>query len=272
MGFRNMSVTSHRLNHQQAPIKVKDRQGLQQHFYEEECDPEFEINRPHQCGRLYDFLIDYKCSLSVELLSADLRNATLLEVCCGSGMMTEKFARLGANVTGTDFSGAAITRANERAQRYKFDAAFAVADAQHLEYGDRTFDFAYVHDGLHHLDDPYAAIREMARVAKRGVLIMDPAKAAITALAVRMGIAEDVEDAGNEVKRLDPAGVARCLQEQGFPQVSWRRTLMYYQHEPFAWFRWFEKEPMFSSFRLAFAASNAVAGRWGNKLTLVAKR
>jgi ubiquinone/menaquinone biosynthesis C-methylase UbiE len=265
-------MTFQGLNHQEALIEVQDRQGLQQHFYEEECDPEFEVNRPHQCGRLYGFLIDYKFSLGVELLSGDLSNAKMLEVCCGSGMMTEKFAALGARVTGTDFSAAAIARANERAKRFNFDATFAVADAEHLGYGDRAFDFAYVHDGLHHLEDPYAAIREMARVAKRGVLIMDPAKAAMTALAVRMGIAEDVEDAGNEVKRLDPVAVARCLQEQGFPQVSWRRTLMYYQHEPFPWFRWFEREPMFSTFRLAFAASNAVAGRWGNKLTLVAKR
>lgn len=265
-------MTSEGLNRRGTLIDVQDRHGRQQHFYEEECDPEFEVNRPHQCGRLYEFLIDYKFALGVELLGADLSNATMLELCCGSGMMTEKFAAIGAKVTGTDFSAAAIARANERAKRFKFDASFAVADAECLEYGDRTFDFAYVHDGLHHLEDPYAAIREMARVAKRGVLIMDPAKAAMTALAVKMGIAEDVEDAGNEVKRLDPDSVSQCLREQGLRQVSWRRTLMYYQHEPFTWFRWFEKEPMFSTFRLAFAASNAIAGRWGNKLTLVAKR
>jgi SAM-dependent methyltransferase len=256
----------------QAAADMQDRQNLQQHFYEEECDPEFEIERPHQCGRLYSFFIDYKFALGVELLKADVRNATMLEVCCGSGMMTEKFACLGAKVTGTDFSRAAIARAKKRAQRYKFDAAFAVADAHQLDYADRSFDFAYVHDGLHHLDDPYAAISEMARVAKVGVLIMDPAKAALTALAVRVGIAEDVEEAGNEVKRLDPDRVIQHLRKQGFRQINWRRTLMYHQHEPFGWFRWFENEPMFSMFRPAFVASNALVGRWGNKLTLAALR
>jgi len=245
---------------------------MQQHFYEEECDPEFEIERPHRCGRLYSFLIHHKFTLALDLLEADVRDASMLEVCCGSGMMTEKFADAGAKVTGTDFSAAAIARAKERARRYRFDASFAVADAQRLQYPDRSFDFAYVHDGLHHLEDPYAAISEMARVAKVGVLIMDPAKAALTALGVKLGIAEEVEEAGNEVKRLDPSRVARHLQELSFRRITWQRTLMYYQHEPFRWFNWFEREPMFSIFRIAFAASNAFAGRWGNKLTLAAIR
>jgi hypothetical protein len=29
----------------------------QRHYYDEACDPEFEITRPHGCGRLYQFYI-----------------------------------------------------------------------------------------------------------------------------------------------------------------------------------------------------------------------
>jgi SAM-dependent methyltransferase len=259
-------------NVEKGVIDAADRSGKQQHFYEEECDPEFEIVRPHQCGRIYSFLIDYKFRLGLALLRQNLKDASMLEICCGSGMLTEKFAAIGADVLATDFSAAAVARAEERARRYHFKARFAVADAQKLEWDDHSFDFAYVHDGLHHLEDPYAAIGEMARVVRKGMLIMDPAKAAITSLAVKLGLAEDVEDAGKEVKRLDAKGVERFLRDRGFSQVKWCRTLMYYQHRPFGWFKWFEHEPLFQLFRFSFELSNTAIGKLGNKLTLVALR
>ena len=56
-----------------------------------------------------------------------------------------------------------------------------------------------------------------------------------TRLAVPLKIAEDVEDAGNEVKRLAPREVASVLKECGFREVAWRRTLLYYPHRPWRW-------------------------------------
>jgi len=43
-----------------------------------------------------------------------------------------------------------------------------------------------VYDGLHHLDDPYRAIREMARVAREGVLILEPAQATLIAVGASL--------------------------------------------------------------------------------------
>lgn len=245
---------------------------LQRHFYDEECDPEFEIERPHGCGRLYDFLIQHKFRTGLAVLGVDIAGMSVLEVCCGSGMMAEKFARAGAVVTGIDFSPAAVKRARERARRYRFKAGFAVGDAENLAFPDRSFDIVAVHDGLHHLDNPERAIREMARVARRGVLILDPARAALTKLAVWTGIAVEVEEAGNPVKRLLPPAVAACLREAGFTRANWRRTLMYYPHEPYQWFMWFDNPILFSLFRLLFGGANFVIGRWGNKLALGATR
>jgi len=129
-----------------------------------------------------------------------------------------------------------------------------------------------VHDGLHHLDDPAGAIREMARVARHGVLILEPARAVLTRLAVRLGFAEEVEEAGNRVQRLAAPEVAACLRDAGFPRVAWQRTLMYYPHEPYRWFRWFDASPSFGLFRAGFWGVNRVMGRWGNKLALAATR
>jgi SAM-dependent methyltransferase len=240
----------------------------QRHYYDEACDQEFEITRPHSCGRLYQFLIMHKFLTGLDVLGLDLAGQSVLEVCCGSGMLAEELASRGAHVTGIDFSPAAIARARRRARRYGFTARFLVADAEQLPFPDRSFDVVVVHDGLHHLDNPFRTIGEMARVARQGVLILEPARAALTRLAVRAGLAEEVEEAGNYVYRLAPHEVVTCLQQQGFPHAAWRRTLMYYPHEPFPWFRWFDWAPLFWLFRAGFWGVNAVLGRWGNKLAL----
>jgi ubiquinone/menaquinone biosynthesis C-methylase UbiE len=244
----------------------------QRHYYDEACDPEFEITRPHTCGRLYQFLIAHKFHTGLTLLGLELAGKTVLEVCCGSGMLAEELARRGAQVTGIDFSPAVVARAQERARRYGFTARFLTADAEHLPFPSQSFDVVAVHDGLHHLDDPYRAIGEMVRVAREGVLILEPAQAALTQLAVRLGLAEEVEEAGNYVRRLVPQDVERCLHQAGFKHVVWRRTLMYYPHEPFSWFRWFERAPLFWLFRVVFGSVNLLCGHWGNKLALAGVR
>lgn len=256
----------------QPPLAQDGSRSRQRQFYDEECDPEFEIARPHVCGRLYEYLIEHKFRSGLEALGLDIAGMSVLEVCCGSGMMAEKFARAGARVTGTDFSPAAIARARERARRYGFDATLLVADAENLAFADHSFDLVAVHDGLHHLDNPERAIQEMARVARRGVLILDPAQAAMTRLAIRIGITVEVEEAGNPVKRFDPKAVATILHTEGFERIVFRRTLMYYPHEPYRWFAWFDNPVLFLLFRAAFTSINLALGRWGNKLSLGATR
>jgi SAM-dependent methyltransferase len=256
-----------------SPMAQSSKQRVAQKlYYEEECDPEFEIRRPRDCGRLYEFLIQHKFLTGTCLIPLPLSGATVLEICGGSGMMAEKFACTGASITSTDFSFAAVCRMRERARRYKFELRAVTADADMLPFADRSFDIVTVHDGLHHLEHPVRAIREMARIAAKGVLIMDPAKAALTRVAVKLGIAEDIEDAGNEVRRLEPQAVAEILRECGFDHVRWQRTLMYYPHRPSGWFRRFDSAPAFAVFRAVFWGTNIVFGRWGNKLALVATR
>jgi len=244
----------------------------QERYYDEETDPEFEICRPHGCGRVYEFLIGEKLGVGLDVLGLELRGLTVLEVCCGSGMISEAIARQGGRVTGVDLSPAAIARARERARRFDFAARFLVADAERLPFADAHFDVVAVHDGLHHLDDPARAIREMARVARVGVLILEPARAALTRVAVRLGLATDVEEAGNVVRRLVPRDVAACLRDQGFARVGWRRTLMYYPHRPSRAWRWFDRRVGFAVVRILFGGVNRIVGRWGNKLALGAMR
>jgi SAM-dependent methyltransferase len=252
--------------------RARESNGRQRHFYDEECDPEFEIERPHGCGRVYDFLIERKFQDGMRMLATALGGRSVLEVCAGSGMMAEKFVRAGAAVTATDFSPAAMARARERARRHRFRLQLMAADAERLPCRDRSFDIVAVHDGLHHLEHPERAIAEMARVAREAVLIMDPAEAALTRLAVRAGVAEDVEKAGNQVRRLNPERVATVLRGSGFGEIHYRRRLMYYPHRPWEWLRWFDHPISFAAFRAVYAGGNLALGRWGNKLALTARR
>jgi SAM-dependent methyltransferase len=241
-------------------------------FYDQQCGAEFEISRPHGCGRLYEFLVEHKFRTGLLMLRFEVAGRSVLELCCGSGMITEKFALAGAAVTGIDFSAASVARARERCRRRGFTAQFLIADAENLAFADRSFDIVAVHDGLHHLEYPDRAIREMARIARHEVLILEPARATLTRLAVHLGIAVDVEEAGNAVQRLVPRKIARILRDLGYSEIRWKRTLMYYPHRPSAWFRWFDHSLLFALFRLLFAVVDLGLGRWGNKLALGAMR
>lgn len=50
------------------------------------------------------------------------------------------------------------------------------ADAHNLPFKDRSLDLVTITDALHHIDDPYQAIREAQRVAKRYVILDDARK------------------------------------------------------------------------------------------------
>jgi SAM-dependent methyltransferase len=141
-----------------------------------------------------------------------------------------------------------------------------------LPFADGAFDLVYIHDGLHHLEYPQRALVEMARVAARAVCVTEPADAAITRLAVRLGLALESEEAGNEVARLTPDEVVRSLASQGFRPARAARYAMYYQHEPGWAMRLFSNSMLLPLAKAAIKLSNRAAGRFGNKLNVQAIR
>jgi SAM-dependent methyltransferase len=147
-----------------------------------------------------------------------------------------------------------------------------VADVEHLPFEDQSFDLVLVHDGLHHLERPQAGLAEMARVARRWVSVTEPAAAAATRLAVRAGVALDREEAGNRVERLSPRDVVAALVGHGFRPLAAQRYAMYYRHEPGAVFGVLSGRWIFPVVRSAWRAGNAIIGRVGNKMVVVATR
>jgi SAM-dependent methyltransferase len=248
---------------------VKARQAA---WFDEEVDPEYEIERPAGTPAFHRWLLGEKFRRSIEAIKGELHDASALCVCAGSGMDAEFLAHAGARVISADISLGAALRAKERARRHGLELMPIVADAERLPFADRSIDLVYVHDGLHHLERPVAGLGEMARVARRAVSITEPAHAAVTRLSVLIGISGDIEEAGNRVERVVPAELEAELRLGGFDIVRRQRYAMFYRHEPGRSSRVLSRPVLFPLAQLAFRAGNAILGPIGNKLTLQAVR
>ena len=241
-------------------------------FFDQDQAAEFEISRPHGTPALYSWFLGDKFQRSIAALEQLLPKSTALAVCAGSGMDAEFLAKAGARVISSDLSWGAARRARERAKRYGLNLLPIVADVEQLPFRSRAIDLVYVHDGLHHLERPLKGLAEMARVAVRAVSITEPAEAAVTRVAVKLGLALEREQAGNRVMRLTIPELSRKLQDAGFRTVRAERYLMYYKHEPGALFRQLSRPMILPLVKRAYRAANAVGGDLGNKLTVQALR
>lgn len=95
---------------------------------------------------------------------------TVLDVGCATGVYVDLLAKAGHEVRGIDLSDELVSYARTH-RRGHFD----VGDAEALPYGDDAFDTVLAFDVLEHVDDA-RALAEIARVARRRVLIAVPAR------------------------------------------------------------------------------------------------
>ena len=263
-------IASHGVQHGQSAKNAHN--DAQSAWFDRETLSEFEIERPMGSPAFYQFLLGEKFRRSVQPFGGRLDGWTALTVCGGSGMDAEFLARAGAAVISSDISIGAASRARQRAERHRVPIVPIVADAEHLPFADRSMDLVYVHDGLHHLEDPWAGLAEMARVARRAVAINEPAQARATAIAVRLGLALEREDAGNRVARLEPSDVTVALRAAGFNHVRAERYAMYYAHVPGRLMRVLSWKPLRAVAVAGWRLTNRALGRVGNKLTVVGMR
>ncbi len=89
----------------------------------------------------------------------------VLELGCGTGLFTERFAASGAKVHAIDISNDLLTQARERS--LGDDVVFALDDAENLSFADDSFDAVVGSSVLHHLDLE-CALHEAVRVLTPG--------------------------------------------------------------------------------------------------------
>ncbi len=237
-------------------------------FFDADPADDFGVTRPRGAPALHGWLLEEKFRRSVLGLEDLLPGCTALTVCGGSGLDAEFLTRAGARVVLTDISLGVLRQAAERARRFGLDFDLVVADAENLPFRDGSVDVAYVHDGLHHLERPALALAEMARVSRRAVSVSEPARAFATAVAVRLGLAEHREEAGNVVGRLTLAEIVSELAAHGFGSIAPHRYAMYYRHWPGRAVRLLSRSRLLGLATRGFLVANRLAGGLGNKLAV----
>jgi SAM-dependent methyltransferase len=100
-------------------------------------------------------------------LLGDVTGMRVLDVACGNGHNARRLARLGAQVTGVDFSPEIITRCRTREQQEPLGIMYHVADAARLNmFDDALFDLAICQMALMDIADAEGAVREVARTLR----------------------------------------------------------------------------------------------------------
>jgi SAM-dependent methyltransferase len=129
-----------------------------------------------------------RVNFSVSVLKALLRESTLgthhsvLAVCAGASE-ENVFREIGlTDVTISNLS-------DQDVGSYKFE----YQNAMSLDLEDKSFDFVFVSDGLHHCDAPHLALTEMYRVARIGVVVLESKDSFFMRIANNLGLTESYE-------------------------------------------------------------------------------
>lgn len=94
----------------------------------------------------------------------DLKNKTLLDAGCGTGLFSKKAIEKEAKVTSVDIAPRLVALTKK-----KNPAATAIeASLLQLPFEENSFDYVISSDVIEHTSDPYGAVRELIRVLKPG--------------------------------------------------------------------------------------------------------
>jgi SAM-dependent methyltransferase len=92
----------------------------------------------------------------------------VLDVACGTGVVSVTAARLGARVSGLDLTPELLERARENARIARVEIDWHEGDVENLRFGDAAFDVVLSEFGHIFAPRPEVAIGEMLRVLKPG--------------------------------------------------------------------------------------------------------
>lgn len=142
------------------------------------------------------------------------RNMTVLELACGTGLLSVKIAPMVKHLEATDFSEEMIAEAKKKTHSSKLH--FSVQDATQLPYAPETFDAVIISNALHIMPNSKAALDNIRRVLKNDGILIAPTFTAAGSLGGRLRI-RIMELSGFRVfNKWTPESYLVFLNENGF--------------------------------------------------------
>ena len=164
---------------------------------------------------------------SLDELFAAAAPESVLDVGCGEGVLTERWAqRLGSSrVVGVDLDDPKLRA--EWAARPRDNLEFRATDGGRLPFAADEFDLVAAIEALEHIPAPEQTLAEMARLARRHLLVSVPREPLWRMLNVARGAY--VRDLGNT------PGHVNHWSKRGFAQELSRHGEVVQVRSPFPW-------------------------------------
>lgn len=100
-----------------------------------------------------------------------ISNLTILDVGCGGGLISEPFARMGANVTAIDASEKNIAVAKIHAEKSELKIDYRTSSAEELVEKNEKFDVVFALEIIEHVADVENFIRSCSKLVKPNGLV-----------------------------------------------------------------------------------------------------
>lgn len=169
-------------------------------------------------AKRYDFMMSKDSRTYAQIVSRMKkvldRKMTVLELACGTGLLSVWLAGSVRLLEATDFSEEMIRQAKAKAHSSRLH--FSVQDATNLPYAPGAFDAVVISNALHIMPEPEKALAEIRRVLKPDGILIAPTFTAAGSLSGRMRI-RLMELSGFKVfHKWTPQGYLDFLKENGF--------------------------------------------------------
>lgn len=145
------------------------------------------------------------------------RNMTVLELACGTGILSEKIAGFVKQLEATDFSKEMIRQA--KMKNHSSRIRFSTQNALNLPYAPGSFDAVVISNALHIMPEPEKVLQNIHRVLKEDGFLIAPTFTAADSFFGRMKL-RVMELSGFRVfHRWSPESYLAFLRQNGFEVV-----------------------------------------------------
>lgn len=142
------------------------------------------------------------------------RDMTVLELACGTGLLSIKISPLVKHIEATDFSAEMIEQAKRKHHSARLH--FSVQDATALPYTSETFDAVVISNALHIMPNPQKALSEIKRVLKNDGVLIAPTFTAAGSIGGRLRIGIMGLSGFRVFHKWTPESYLAFLSENGF--------------------------------------------------------